>query len=297
MASLYSRVKLRHERLTKVTADSEALLQQLQANGAVSEDQFTGLHIKLRQCLDSFEREIFQYLRVVPEADIVGMTEDQLKAEDILTDLETACQLNKRRNESVNKSKLPELSLPSFSGDHLKWCEFWDRFVANVDQRNLQESEKLMYLLSCLKDSALETVSGLAATNANYSVAVETLKKRYGSTHTLIDAHYSALNSLRKADSTSASCRSVLDNIEHNIRVLEKLGEPIGGNHLRSLVLSKFPEKVIHEHHLIGGGTDLSAIRSSLDRIITAMEKSASSVGDTEFIAVPGERTCKQGLP
>ncbi|XP_047986686.1 uncharacterized protein LOC125226671 [Leguminivora glycinivorella] len=291
MASLYSRVKLRHERLTKVTADSEALLQQLQANGAVSEDQFTGLHIKLRQCLDSFEREIFQYLRVVPEADIVGMTEDQLKAEDILTDLETACQLNKRRNESVNKSKLPELSLPSFSGDHLKWCEFWDRFVANVDQRNLQESEKLMYLLSCLKDSALETVSGLAATNANYSVAVETLKKRYGSTHTLIDAHYSALNSLRKADSTSASCRSVLDNIEHNIRVLEKLGEPIGGNHLRSLVLSKFPEKVIHEHHLIGGGTDLSAIRSSLDRIITAMEKSTSSVGDTEFIAVPGTTT------
>ncbi|XP_061724716.1 uncharacterized protein LOC133530711 [Cydia pomonella] len=292
MASLYSRVKLRHEKLLTVTADSQALWEQLQADGVVSEDKFTALHLKLKQCLGTFEKEIFQYLSVVPDADVVSMTQDQLKAEDILTELEIAWQINKRRSGAVNKSKLPELSLPTFSGDKLKWCEFWDRFAANVDQRQLQESEKLMYLLSCLKGAALETVSGMAATNANYSVAVDTLKQRYGSTDTLIDAHYTALNQLQKADHTSTSCRSVLDSVERNLRVLEKLGEPVGGNHLRALVLSKFPERVIHEHHLIGEGTDLKAIRNNLDRIITAMEKSAATVVPTpETIAVHGSST------
>ncbi|XP_063631835.1 uncharacterized protein LOC134803059 [Cydia splendana] len=274
MASFYSRVQLRHDKLQKVIADSQALWEQLQAEGAVSEEEFTAIHLKLRQCLGSFEKELFQYLNAVPDADVIELTQNQLVAEDLLTELEVAWQISKRQKETVKKSKLPELSLPSFSGDKLKWCEFWDRFAANVHHRELQESEKLMYLLSCLKGSALETVSGIAATNANYSVAVETLKRRYGSTNTLIDAHYTALNNLQKADYTSASCRSVLDSVERNIRVLEKLGEPVGGNHLRALVLSKFPEQVIREHHLIGEGTDLMAIRNSLDRIITAMEVS-----------------------
>ncbi|XP_063544854.1 uncharacterized protein LOC134753023 [Cydia strobilella] len=173
MASLYSRVKLRHEKLQKVTADSQTLWEQLQAEGAVSEEEFTAIHLKLKQCLGTFEKELFQYLSVEPEADVVEMTQEQLKAEDLLTELEIALQIGKRRSETVKKSKLPELSLPSFSGDKLKWCEFWDRFAANVDHRQLQESEKLMYLLSCLKGAALETVSGIAATNANYSIAVE----------------------------------------------------------------------------------------------------------------------------
>ncbi|XP_063545390.1 uncharacterized protein LOC134753445 [Cydia strobilella] len=251
MASLYSRVKLRHEKLQKVTADSQALWEQLQAEGAVSEEEFTAIHLKLKQCLGTFEKELFQYLSVEPEADVVEMTQDQLKAEDLLTELEIALQIGKRRSETVKKSKLPELSLPSFSGDKLKWCEFWD-----------------------------------------YSIAVETLKRRYGSTDTLIDAHYTALNNLQKADYTSASCRSVLDSVERNIRVLEKLGEPVGGNHLRALVLSKFPEKVIHEHHLIGEATDLMAIRNNLDKIITAMEKSADTVVPSpKYTAVPGSST------
>lgn len=293
MASLLSRVKLRHLKLNQVAAESRRILHNC-STGGVSQEEFTGTRLKLKQCLEAFDKELLLYLNVVQDADVNEMTQDQLQAEDTYTELETAWQMNMKQtgNPSSSKSKLPELGLPSFAGDKLKWCEFWDRFAANVDDRELPDSEKLMYLLSCLKGTALETVAGITTTNANYSVALETLKQRFGSNDTLIDAHYTALNNLQKAEDTSASCRCVLDNIERNLRVLEKLGEPTGGNHLRALVLSKFPEKVVHEHHLTAGeSNDLTSIRRSLNRIVNAMEKSAAFIPIPGLVSSPGTST------
>ncbi|XP_073944857.1 uncharacterized protein [Choristoneura fumiferana] len=290
MASSQARLVLRQLKLREVAASAKALLVKCKEEGAPQEE-FVSHRLKLRQCLELLEKEVYHLLNTSGDTDVSEVTQDQLEAEDTLTELETAWELSKSQLRVTQKAKLPELGLPTYDGDKLKWSEFWDRFVANVDDREIAESEKLLYLMGCLKGPALETISGLTATNANYSIAVDTLKQRFGSNNILIDAHYTALTNLPKADQSSTSCRSVLDNIERNLRVLEKLGEPVSGNHLRALVLSKFPAKVIHEHHLIGEkNDDLVSIRSSLDRIITAMERSAALISH-EDSTVPGSST------
>ncbi|KAL3997324.1 hypothetical protein ACH3XW_10390 [Acanthocheilonema viteae] len=53
---------------------------------------------------------------------------------------------------------LPQLSLPKFSGDPKTWREFWSCFEASVHSQNLPDIQKLNYLVSCLKGSALQLV-------------------------------------------------------------------------------------------------------------------------------------------
>ena len=53
-------------------------------------------------------------------------------------------QLNSSQTASV---RLPILEIPTFSGDRLKWTEFWDTFEASVDTNtNISDIEKLNYL-------------------------------------------------------------------------------------------------------------------------------------------------------
>ena len=77
--------------------------------------------------------------------------------------------------------KLPKLELPTYSGDLLKFQNFWDQFEAAVHNNDdLPDIQKFTYLRSVLKGNALQTVEGFEVTGANYKPAVEALKHRYG---------------------------------------------------------------------------------------------------------------------
>ena len=57
--------------------------------------------------------------------------------------------------------KLPELSLPKFNGDPLKWTEFWDLYKATIHENvRISNVQKLAYLRNQLEGTALETVEG-----------------------------------------------------------------------------------------------------------------------------------------
>uniref|UniRef100_A0AAF5Q3U2 Uncharacterized protein n=1 Tax=Wuchereria bancrofti TaxID=6293 RepID=A0AAF5Q3U2_WUCBA len=55
---------------------------------------------------------------------------------------------------------LPQLSLPTFSGDPKTWREFWSSFEASVHSQNIPDIQKLNYLVSCLRGNALQLVRG-----------------------------------------------------------------------------------------------------------------------------------------
>uniref|UniRef100_A8PMS1 Gag protein, putative n=1 Tax=Brugia malayi TaxID=6279 RepID=A8PMS1_BRUMA len=55
---------------------------------------------------------------------------------------------------------LPQLSLPTFSGDPKTWREFWNSFEASVHSQNIPDIQKLNYLVSCLRGNALQLVRG-----------------------------------------------------------------------------------------------------------------------------------------
>ena len=79
---------------------------------------------------------------------------------------------------SINKVKLPKLSLPRFGGNLLKWPAFWDSFESAVHKNcDLSDVDKFNYLKSLLEHTAYEAIAGLALSSANYTEALDLLKK------------------------------------------------------------------------------------------------------------------------
>ena len=77
-------------------------------------------------------------------------------------------------------TKLPKLSLQKCSGSLIGWSPFWDAYKAAIhDNSSLTNVEKFSYLQTLLEDKAKDTVAGLALTEANYSVAVDLLERRF----------------------------------------------------------------------------------------------------------------------
>ena len=122
-------------------------------------------------------------------------------------------QLNSSKSVSV---RLPILEIPSFSGDKLKWTEFWDTFEASVHKNtSISDIEKLNYLLSKLSGEAKHSVSGILLSNENYFVVIDILKERYGDSQTVINSHYVELINLRPALNNPRGLRSLYDQIEN----------------------------------------------------------------------------------
>jgi len=107
---------------------------------------------------------------------------------------ETMTLLTRKDTHTETPVKLPKLDLPSFSGDRLKWAEFWDCFDFTVHTNsNLSDVEKFSYLASKVDGDTKRAILGLSLTNDNYKIAIQFLKERFGEPQHVIDSHYTEL--------------------------------------------------------------------------------------------------------
>ncbi|XP_073965207.1 uncharacterized protein [Choristoneura fumiferana] len=217
---------------------------------------------------------------------ITTSTAKQLEADDALTELEAILVIHTTEKSAfqTHHSKLPTLPPPKFSGDILQFHQFWDKFQATIDKRNLDDVDKLSYLMASLEGKALEAVNGLDISNKNYAIAVEALQRQFGNKDHLIDAHHEALKDLVPALNQD-DCRHTLNSIEHHLRVLETLGEDVNGNHLRTTIKSKFPDQTLYELNMALDPTQntVPEIRKTLNRIITASERTRQPTPTVSF--------------
>ena len=129
------------------------------------------------------------------------------------------------RGEKHGKLKL-DINLPKYSGDLLAWPEFWELFEAAA-HRNCRFSpvEKFVYQRGHLTGEAARAIQGLVTTAANYEIAVDILKDRFGRDtlrkETLM-ANLLHLEGVTNADDLK-SLRHLIDDITANIRALEAL--------------------------------------------------------------------------
>lgn len=254
---------------------------------------------RLETTVRRFDNDLHEYFRLaqtVQSDEISQMSQTQLEAEEalaelgvkikgILSDMKT--NENKTSNSTNFSNRLPKLSLPEFDGNILEWHQYWDQFRSNIDSKNLSDVDKLSYLKASLKGDAKRTIEGLETTNRNYNIALTTLKERYGKSSYLIDAHYSTLYKIQAAKNTSTECRKALDEIERNLRVLESLGEDVNHNHLRFLIIEKFPAELIYELKLKVSMESIQEIRNHLEKAVSAREDAEriamkQQPGDTE---------------
>lgn len=276
-------------RLTAVIKQIEKLTAAAQEY-SVQEIADNLVHAKIKAeqlegAINRFTTELHEYFRLSTEPsadDISAYSEIQLKGEETLTELKTRIRIRESQGSDTNgkgetsfTSKLPKLELTRFSGDILTWTPFWDQFESNIGNKRLNAVDKLMYLKSTLDGEALKAIEGLESTNSNYEIATSILKERYGKHNLIVDAHYGALYRIKTADRSATSCRGTLNDIERHLRILQSLGENINHNHLRFLILEKFPEDILYELKMKIEQESVEEIRKGLQIIISAREDSA----------------------
>ncbi|XP_064475785.1 uncharacterized protein LOC135389682 [Ornithodoros turicata] len=124
---------------------------------------------------------------------------------------------------------LPKLQIPKFGGKLQDWARFWEHFQATVhDNHSLAAVEKFKYLLCYVTDDAKRSIDGISLSGANYNVAVEALKQRFGRTDLLAADHIDKLLALRAIHSSDViQLRHLLDEVFRHTRALEALEIPL----------------------------------------------------------------------
>ena len=173
--------------------------------------------------------------------------------------------------------KLPELEIPVFDGDKMKWREFWDFFKVTVDQNKwLSEIEKYCYLKSKLTGEASQAISGLSMSNENFKIAKTLLIERFEDTQFVIHRHYTDLISLTPATNNAKGLRIIYDKIESNMRSLEALKQDINHDIFVSIISSKIPKDVFIQMELQKGSRNkwsVNKLQELLHNYVCATER------------------------
>ena len=169
--------------------------------------------------------------------------------------------------------KLPKLTLQPFNGEITHWTSFWDSFKASVhDNTTLSPVDKFNYLRGLLQRSALEAISGLALTDANYPEAVSILERRFGNKQQIISKHMDTLIHVEAVTSPHnvKGLRRLYDLIESNVRSLKSLGVDSAsyGTLLASVLITKIPPELQLILSRESGGDEWK-----LDSLLTNLEK------------------------
>ena len=87
------------------------------------------------------------------------------------------------------KPKLPKMILLRFTGEITEFRGFWDRFKTTIHNNpSLLVVDKFTYLHALLEGTAVQSIQGLALTEANYKAATQILKSRFCNTQQVISA-------------------------------------------------------------------------------------------------------------
>ena len=102
----------------------------------------------------------------------------------------TIINITKNGNSQESVTNLKPLPLPTFSGKHSEWINFYESFTSLVDNdASISDIRKFHYLRSCLKDEAFRTIESLPISSGNYENAKKLLQKRFKNTRLIVTEH------------------------------------------------------------------------------------------------------------
>ncbi|KYN08018.1 hypothetical protein ALC62_01007 [Cyphomyrmex costatus] len=139
---------------------------------------------------------------------------------------------------------LPKLHLPTFDGSIDKWENFRDRFTSLIrNDQSLSSVNRMHYLSSCVKGEAINALSHLAITDANFAVAWDILVARYDNKRRLINYHFQSLLNLPTVSTNTSKDLCALSDISNAaIQGLRNLGRPV--EHLSDMLVFLISQKL-----------------------------------------------------
>uniref|UniRef100_A0A8D8M962 Peptidase aspartic putative domain-containing protein n=1 Tax=Cacopsylla melanoneura TaxID=428564 RepID=A0A8D8M962_9HEMI len=123
------------------------------------------------------------------------------------------------------KVRLPELKLPTFSGEVTEWLSFSDTFQCLVVENNeLTDVQKLQYLKSCLTGHALAEIINLATTNDNFAVAWKLLQDRFQNNKVIVRGYLQGIVNVQfNTKKPCESLREMLTQLKNSVQALDAL--------------------------------------------------------------------------
>lgn len=139
-------------------------------------------------------------------------------------------KISHKSNNGINfhRSRLPDIPLPSYSGDLIGWPVFRDRFNALVVQRgDLSNIERFYYLLGCLKGEALHAISHIHVSESTYELAWVTLANSFDKPRQLATVIVDKILSMpTQSQESLTGLKEFLSVFSDQISVLRSLGIP-----------------------------------------------------------------------
>ncbi|KAH0815972.1 hypothetical protein GEV33_006819 [Tenebrio molitor] len=124
---------------------------------------------------------------------------------------------------------LPKIDLPEFTGKFEDWLPFYEVFKPLIHENpSLDDTQRLLYLKSCLKGEAKQVVVSLKTISENYEVAWESLREKFENKRILVQNHVNALLfSLELVPKNSPSAiGSLLEAVTSHTKALKVLDQP-----------------------------------------------------------------------
>ncbi|KAJ8983610.1 hypothetical protein NQ317_004248 [Molorchus minor] len=138
------------------------------------------------------------------------------KVSDVVNDTVNASS-GARREGTNSHVKLPLIKLPTFSGDITLYQSFIELFNSLIHNKDLSVVEKFHYLVSSLEGEPLSLVKCLRLTAINYSIALDTLNKRYLNNRLAANSYLQTINKLNPiSERSSQSLKHVVDQFKEN---------------------------------------------------------------------------------
>ena len=136
------------------------------------------------------------------------------------------------------------VKIPVFSGDVLKWSEFWELFLISVHQNpGFEDVQKFVVLKSHLAGVALRAIQGIPVSGPGYTEAVEALKERFDRSDFCRETLMKELLNMNAVRSNDLKAlRSLIDHIAAHTRALNSLG--VTAESFSSLLLPIIKEKL-----------------------------------------------------
>uniref|UniRef100_A0A8D8R554 CCHC-type domain-containing protein n=1 Tax=Cacopsylla melanoneura TaxID=428564 RepID=A0A8D8R554_9HEMI len=150
----------------------------------------------------------------------------KLTRQKVLLDKEQMSEYHSVSNlteTSPIRVKLPELNLPIFAGDVTEWLSFSHSFQSLIIQNpELSDTQRFIYLKSCLKGSALAEVDNLATIGNNFPIAWRLLKERFQNKKLTVRKYIQGFtDTFFNTKQPAESLRQILTHLSH---ALDSLG-------------------------------------------------------------------------
>ena len=149
----------------------------------------------------------------------------------------TEKKIELERTAKTSLAKLPQLKITLLKGTAADWVRFENMFLTQINSRPISDEEKFGYLLESVGPKVRDRIANLKPGTVGYKTAWEWLKKEYGQTKVVVNAHMDEIINLTPVRGSNYSkIQQFYEKLSKNFDALQTLEE---GEKLHGFVMAK----------------------------------------------------------